>query len=90
MDTAAIERAAGLTRPIRHQLFIAGRFVDAESGESMPTLNPHDNTPIANVAMAGRADIDKAVAAATHAFPGWSRMPAADSGSVLLKLADLI
>jgi betaine-aldehyde dehydrogenase len=90
MDTAAIGRAAGLTRPIRHQLFIAGRFVDAESGEVMPTLNPHDNTPIANVAMAGRADIDKAVDAATRAFPAWSRMPAADRGRVLIKLADLI
>ncbi|WP_440534570.1 aldehyde dehydrogenase family protein [Variovorax sp. YR566] len=27
---------------IRHQLFIDGRFVDAESGETLATLNPHD------------------------------------------------
>ena len=53
MDTAAIGRAAGLTRPIRHQLFIAGRFVDAESGETMPSLNPHDNSLIADVALGG-------------------------------------
>ncbi|HWT20675.1 MAG TPA: betaine-aldehyde dehydrogenase, partial [Variovorax sp.] len=46
---------------IRHQLFIDGRFVDAESGETLATLNPHDNTPIAHVALAGRADVDKAV-----------------------------
>ena len=90
MTLDAIQTAAGLRTPIRHQLFIDGRFVDAESGETLATLNPHDNSVIANVAMAGKADIDKAVAAATRAFPAWSRMAAADRGRILLKLADLI
>lgn len=90
MNLADIQAAAGLRTPIRHQLFIDGRFVDAESGETLPTLNPHDNTTIAAVAMAGRADIDKAVAAAQRAFPAWSRMAAADRGRILLRLADLI
>ena len=40
--------------------------------------------------MAGHADVDKAVAAATKAFPAWSRMAAADRGRILLRLADLI
>jgi betaine-aldehyde dehydrogenase len=40
--------------------------------------------------MAGPADIDKAVAAATRAFPKWSRMAAADRGRILSRLADLI
>ena len=90
MNLSDIARAAGLQSPIRHQLFIDGRFVDAESGETQPTLNPHDNSIIAPVAMAAPADIDKAVAAATRAYPKWSRMPAADRGRILLKLADLI
>jgi betaine-aldehyde dehydrogenase len=90
MNLSDIARAAGLRTPIRHQLFIDGRFVDAESGETQPTLNPHDNSVIAPVAMAAPADIDKAVAAATRAYPKWSRMPAADRGRILLKLADLI
>lgn len=75
---------------IRHQLFIDGRFVDAESGETLASLNPHDNQPIADVALAGKADVDKAVAAATRAFPAWSRVAAADRGRILLRLADLI
>jgi betaine-aldehyde dehydrogenase len=90
MNLADIAAAAGLRTPIRHQLFIDGRFVDAASGETLATLNPHDNTPIAEVAMAGRADIDAAVAAATRAFPKWARLAAADRGRILLKLADLI
>lgn len=90
MNLADLQAAVGLRTPIRHQLFIGGKFVDAESGETLPTLNPHDNSVIADVATAGRADIDKAVAAAQRAFPAWSRMAAADRGRILLKLADLI
>lgn len=90
MNLADIQAAVGLRTPIRHQLFIDGRFVDALSGETLATLNPHDNSPIADVAMAGRADVDLAVSAAQRALPTWSRMAAADRGRVLLKLADLI
>lgn len=90
MNVADIQAAVGLRTPIRHQLFIDGRFVDAESGETLATLNPHDNSPIAEVALAGAADVDKAVAAATRAFPAWSRLAAADRGRILLRLADLI
>jgi betaine-aldehyde dehydrogenase len=72
------------------QLFINGKFVPAEDGATLPVLNPHDNSIIANVAMAGKADIDKAVTAAKAAFPKWSRMSAMDRGRLLLKLADAI
>ncbi len=90
MTLADVQAAAGLCTPIRHQLFIDGQFVDAQNGETLATLNPHDLSPIAHVALAGTADIDLAVAAAQRAFPKWSRMPAADRGRILLKLADLI
>jgi acyl-CoA reductase-like NAD-dependent aldehyde dehydrogenase len=90
MTVADIASAAGLRTPIRHQLFIGGEFVDALSGETLATLNPHDNTPIVEVALAGAADVDRAVEAATKALPVWRRLAAADRGRVLLKLADLI
>ena len=90
MTLQDIQTAAGIATPIRHQLFIGGRFVDAASGETLATVNPHDNTTIAEVAMAGREDIDRAVGAAQRAWPAWCRMAAADRGRILLKLADLI
>jgi betaine-aldehyde dehydrogenase len=90
MEQSDIQRSAGLRNPIAHQLFIDGRFVDSMSGETLASLNPHDNSTIAQVAMAGKEDIDLAVAAAQRAFPAWSRMAAADRGRVLLKLAELI
>ena len=90
MNLEAIQAAAGIRLPIRHQLFIDGRFVDAESGETLATLNPHDNSTIAEVAMAGPADVDKAVAAATRAFPAWARMAAADRGWSYTQLVERI
>ena len=87
---ADVQAAAGLRTPIRHQLFIGGRFVDAEDGATLATLNPHDNSVIVDVAMAGPVDVDKAVAAAKRAFPAWARLAAADRGRILLRLADLI
>jgi len=90
MNLADIAAAAGLRTPVRHQLFINGQFVNAESGETLATLNPHDNSMITEVSMAGRADVDKAVVAAEKALPAWSRMSGMDRGRILLKLADLI
>ena len=84
-NAASIPRAqsrAGLTFAIRHQLFIGGRFVDAQDGETLASVNPHDNSTIADVAMAGKADIDKAVAAAHKAFPAWSARSASERGVI--------
>jgi len=89
-NLSSVQGAAGISSPIRHQLYIGGKFVDAMSGETLTTFNPHDNSPIVNVALAGKADVDKAVSAAQAAFPAWSRMSASDRGRILLRLADKI
>ncbi|MGC5561957.1 aldehyde dehydrogenase family protein [Streptomyces sp. FR-108] len=72
------------------KLFIGGEFVDAADGGTFETIDPHDGSVLAHVAEARREDVDRAVAAARKAFPHWSRMPAADRGRLLLKLADAI
>jgi len=89
--------AASTVRPpkaeaqtIETRLFIGGEFVDAVEGGRIKTLNPHDNSLIAEVSSASIKDIDLAVDAARKAFPAWKRMAAADRGRLLLKLADAI
>lgn len=72
------------------RLFIGGEFVDAVEGGRIEVLNPHDNSRLAEVAEARAADIDRAVAAASEAFPAWRATAAADRGRLLLKLADAI
>lgn len=73
-----------------NRLFIDGEFVDARDGGTFRSIDPHDGSTIATVAQAGTVDVDRAVAAATAAFPAWSRMQASARGRLLLQLADLI
>ena len=75
---------------MRTQLFIDGDFVDAAGGQTLPVINPHDGTVLAEVAEAREADVDRAVAAARRALPAWSRTAAAERGRLLYRLADLI
>jgi acyl-CoA reductase-like NAD-dependent aldehyde dehydrogenase len=75
---------------IQDKLFIGGRFVPAADGATLPSLNPHDCSRLADVAMAGKADVDEAVEAARKAFPAWSRTSAAERGRLLYRLADRI
>ncbi len=77
--------------PRRYQLFIGGAWVDAESGKTFTSLNPATGAPLAEVAEADKADIDKAVMAARKAFEGkWARVSARDRGRMIYKLAQLV
>ncbi len=71
-------------------LFIDGRFTEALDEATLEVLNPHDGTVIATVAEAGAADVDRAVDAATRAFPAWSSLAGSERGRRLLRLADAI
>ncbi|MGH7127100.1 MAG: aldehyde dehydrogenase family protein [Planctomycetaceae bacterium] len=76
----------------RTQLFINGKWQDAASGKTFPTINPATEEKIADVAEGDAADVDRAVKAARKAFEtgDWRKMDARDRGRLLNKLADLI
>ncbi|HEX8294180.1 MAG TPA: aldehyde dehydrogenase family protein [Pyrinomonadaceae bacterium] len=77
--------------PRKYQLFIDGKWVDAESGKTFTTPNPATGATLAEVAEGDKADIDKAVAAARRALDGkWSKISARDRGRMLYKLSQLI
>jgi betaine-aldehyde dehydrogenase len=77
--------------PRKYQLFIDGKWVDAESGKTFTTPNPATGETLAEVAEADKADVDKAVAAARKAFEGkWGKMSARDRGRLMYKLSQLI
>ncbi len=72
-------------------LFIDGRSRPALSGRTFDTVSPRNGEVLAQVAQAGREDVDLAVAAARRAFEGeWSRFKPFDRQQVMLKLADLV
>jgi aldehyde dehydrogenase (NAD+) len=74
------------------QLLINGKFVDAASGKTFPTLDPRTGEVIARVAEGDAEDINRAVAAARKAFDEgpWPRMTAYERSRILLRFADLI
>jgi len=74
------------------KLFIGGKWVDAASGKTFPTINPATGETITALADADARDVDAAVFAARQAFESgpWPDMSAADRGKILWKIGDLI
>ncbi|MEU3210569.1 aldehyde dehydrogenase family protein [Nocardiopsis alba] len=74
-----------------YDLFIDGEFTPALSGEHLTSLNPADEETLARVAVAGEADVDRAVVAARRAQENvWGRMSGAERGKYLFRIARII
>jgi acyl-CoA reductase-like NAD-dependent aldehyde dehydrogenase len=74
------------------KLLINNEWVESAAGETFATRNPATGEPFMQVALAGREDVDRAVAAARQAFEAgpWATMSGAERGNLLWKTADLI
>ncbi|GAA0590292.1 5-carboxymethyl-2-hydroxymuconate semialdehyde dehydrogenase [Virgibacillus siamensis] len=74
------------------KLYINGNFTDAASAEYFNNDNPFTNEITNRVAKGDKADIEKAVEAANHAFchGPWGRMKQKERMAYIEKIADLI
>ncbi|HZY77653.1 MAG TPA: aldehyde dehydrogenase family protein [Jatrophihabitantaceae bacterium] len=72
-----------------YQIFVDGQFRDG-AGEAVKTINPADESPLAEVAEAGPSDVQDAVRAARRAFGPWSTLPARERGKYLFRIARAI
>lgn len=72
---------------VRHyHNYINGQFLPAQSGETMVTRSPGDNSDLAVFPRSGQADVDHAVQAAQAAFDTeWSKVHSAPDRSKLLR-----
>src|SRR5262247_1323466 len=80
-------------KPGQTKLLINGEWTAAASGKTFATVNPVNETKIADVAEADAADADRAVTAARRAFdegPWTQKITATERGKMLYKLADLV
>ena len=85
MSSAAVKvvdenRHPGLDAALRwinsgpKRLLIDGKWIPAQSGKTLETLNPSTEEVLTGIAEGDRADVDSAVAAARRAIPrpsGW-------------------
>ena len=74
-----------------YKLFINGKFVAPKSGKYFPTINPATGKVLAKIADANAKDVDLAVLAARNAYAKvWGKMPAAERGKYLYRIARIL
>jgi len=73
---------------MKKHLYIDGNWVEA--GDYRPLYAPYSGELLAEVAYAGAAEVELAIAAAERARPQMARMPAHERAAILEKLASLI
>lgn len=72
------------------QLFIGGTFTAPADGTTVDVVSPHRGEVLARAAVAGPADVERAVAAARRAFDDgpWPRLDPAERIAAVQRLAD--
>lgn len=74
----------------RNQMFIDGKWCDADEGTTLAVINPADESVIAEVAYGGRPEVERAIDAAARSMPDWKARTAYERAKVLKGAADLI
>ncbi|OPG73587.1 aldehyde dehydrogenase family protein [Pseudomonas ogarae] len=78
------------TPPTSQQFYINGDWQSPAYPATLPVVNPATEQVIAEVARGSGEDVDRAVAAARAAFPGWSSTPVDTRVAILGKIHALI
>jgi acyl-CoA reductase-like NAD-dependent aldehyde dehydrogenase len=80
-----------VTTEREYGLFINGELVEPQDGEIRELNEPATGDSLARIALAGNADVDRAVAAARAALEGaWAKTPPTERSRLLHALADAI
>jgi aldehyde dehydrogenase (NAD+) len=76
----------------KFKLFINNEWVEPEGKKYFQSFNPSKNEPIAELPLASKSDVDKAVKAAKKAFDSgvWSDIDPDKRADVMLKAADIM
>jgi betaine-aldehyde dehydrogenase len=90
-STASARGKAPKTRVARYQMYIDGKFVDAQSGKTFDVYDPATEGVIATCPAGDAKDVDLAAQVAKKAFyDGWKAVTAQERGRILLRLAERI
>ncbi|MDO5679262.1 MAG: NAD-dependent succinate-semialdehyde dehydrogenase [Pelistega sp.] len=72
------------------QCYIDGQWCDADSGDTIAVYNPATGEEIARVPKMGRAEADRAVAAASAALKSWKSKSAKERSNIMRRWYDLL
>ena len=73
-----------------YENFVDGEWVAPAEGATEAVLNPATGEEMARAPLSDEADVDRAVAAARAAFPGWGSSTPGERSLALLKIADAL
>ena len=75
----------------QYELFIGGEFVAPKKGRYFDSINPANEKVLARIALAGKADVDRAVKAARKAYEtSWSKLKPAERGKYIYRIARVL
>jgi aldehyde dehydrogenase (NAD+) len=86
----APESTAHIKLKKKYELFIDGDFVAPVKRRYFETINPANEQLLSRVGMGTDLDVDLAVKAARKAYRPWSRMPAAERGKYIYRIARIL
>ncbi|MFA6312899.1 MAG: NAD-dependent succinate-semialdehyde dehydrogenase [Sterolibacterium sp.] len=75
---------------LRSQCFVGGEWINADNGGTAEVSNPATGAVLGRVPMCGKAETQRAIAAADLAFRAWRKTTARERCTILRKLADLM
>lgn len=88
--TTEIAEAARVATDIRNCAYIDGGWVPVSGNEILPVVDPSSGETVAEVVAGTAADLDRAVAAARAAFPGFAASPVEARIALLERIHALI
>jgi succinate-semialdehyde dehydrogenase/glutarate-semialdehyde dehydrogenase len=74
----------------RQQCYIDGKWVDADSGKTIPVTNPATGEILGTIPNMGTAETRRAIEAANAAWPAWRAKTAKERANILRKWFDLM
>jgi succinate-semialdehyde dehydrogenase / glutarate-semialdehyde dehydrogenase len=70
--------------------YVGGTWIESDSGETFPVLDPATGHELARVPRLGAAETRRAIDAARAAYPGWRKTLAKERARILRRWADLM
>ena len=87
MSNALRSKASALLSGKRFHLLIGGKLEDPSDGAVMPSIDPALGIEQASIPDAAPADVERAVATAREAQPGWGKTPLKERQDLVLRIA---
>jgi succinate-semialdehyde dehydrogenase/glutarate-semialdehyde dehydrogenase len=75
---------------LRRQAYVDGRWIDSDSGQTFPVVDPATGETIVDVPRMGTAETRRAIDAAARAYPAWRALTAKERAGIMRRWADLV